>query len=139
MLLRKDRLTSVPESLTVNYWFQRNNVDTHPNALHAFRPRAALEKFNTISEGDCSRKSFKRLSRFSFSPTAAYGNNEVHIHPTQPRRISAAEALAIQSLPGEFQLPSTMTLTNMFKGIGNGVPFLMAKGVARVIKNEFLL
>jgi len=38
--------------------------------------------------------------------------------------------LAIQSLPKEFELPPTMTLTNMFKAIGNGVPFLASRGIA---------
>lgn len=121
--------------LTVQYWFDRNGVDTHPNASKHFQPRAGLEKFQTISEGDDKKKSYKRLHRWRYSPTAAYGNNEVHIHPYLPRRISAAEALAIQSLPKEFELPDNMTLSNMFKTIGNGVPFLAAKGIAMTLKS----
>lgn len=127
-----------PQNLTIQYWFEKNKVVTHPNAKHAFIPRAALSKFLNIDEGDDSRKSFKRLHRYRYSPTAAYGNNEVHIHPTQPRRISAAEALAIQSLPRSFHLPNHMTLTNMFKGIGNGVPYLLALGLAKSIKKQLL-
>ena len=119
-----------PKELTVEYWFNKNNVINHPNMIHVFNAKAGLNKFKTILEGDNKRKSFKRLHRYKFSPTAAYGNNEVHIHPTEPRRITAAEALAIQSLPQNFCLPPDMTLTNMFKTIGNGVPFLAAKGVA---------
>ncbi|ECM5756065.1 DNA cytosine methyltransferase, partial [Salmonella enterica subsp. enterica serovar Enteritidis] len=84
-------------------------------------------------EGDVSRKSYKRLHRNRFSPTAAYGNNEVHIHPYLPRRLSAAEAMALQSLPKEFELPDDMTLTDMFKTIGNGVPYLAAKGLADTV------
>ncbi|WP_133471388.1 DNA cytosine methyltransferase [Paraglaciecola marina] len=125
----------VPLELTVEYWFQRNDVRNHPNANHHFVPRAALPKFQTISEGDDSKKSSKRLHRWRYSPTAAYGNNEVHIHPYLPRRISASEALAIQSLPAEFALPANMTLSNMFKTIGNGVPYLMASGLARTIED----
>jgi len=86
-----------------------------------------------LDEGDDSKKSYKRLHRWRYSPTAAYGNNEVHIHPYLPRRISVAEALAIQSLPKEFELPATMTLTNMFKTVGNGVPFLASRGIALTI------
>lgn len=125
-----DYENSTPKELTVEYWFNKNNVINHPNMIHVFNAKAGLNKFKTILEGDNKRKSFKRLHRYKFSPTAAYGNNEVHIHPTEPRRISAAEALAIQSLPKNFCLPPNMTLTNMFKTIGNGVPFLAAKGVA---------
>ncbi len=126
---------NILEEVTVEYWFQQNDVNNHPNAQHAFTPRSGLPKFQTIDEGDNSKKSYKRLHRWRFSPTAAYGNNEVHLHPYKARRISAAEALAIQSLPKSYALPSNMTLTNMFKSIGNGVPFLAAKGIAKSIKS----
>jgi DNA (cytosine-5)-methyltransferase 1 len=118
--------------LTVEYWFQKNDVENHPNAKKHFAPRSP--KIDFVDEGDVSRKSCKRLHRFRYSPTAAYGNNEVHLHPYKKRRISAAEAMAIQSLPKEFELPSDMSLTDMFKTIGNGVPFLMAKGIAKTIR-----
>lgn len=125
--------SSTPKELTIEHWFNKNNVLNHPNMMHVFNAKAGLNKFKTILEGDNKRKSFKRLHRYKFSPTAAYGNNEVHIHPTEPRRITVAEALAIQSLPKEFYLPPNMTLTNMFKTVGNGVPFLAAKGVAKSV------
>ena len=128
----------IPLELTVGYWFERNDVEKHPNAKHQFTPRAGLKKFQVIPEGDDSKKSYKRLHRWRYSPTAAYGNNEVHIHPYLPRRISVAEALAIQSLPKEFSLPPDMTLSNMFKTVGNGVPFLAANALAKSILNFFM-
>jgi DNA (cytosine-5)-methyltransferase 1 len=124
---------NVPEELTVEHWFKQNQVNNHPNAIHHFTPRAGLSRFLKIEEGDDLKKSYKRLHRWRYSPTAAYGNNEVHLHPYKARRISAAEALAIQSLPREFVLPEQITLSDMFKTIGNGVPFLAAKGLAKTI------
>lgn len=124
----------IPLELTTTHWFEQNQVATHPNAVHGFRPRAGLARFQTVAEGDDSRKSFKRLHRWRYSPTAAYGNNEVHLHPTEPRRITVAEALAIQSLPQGFALPPNMTLSAMFKTVGNGVPYLMARGLATMMK-----
>lgn len=121
------------ENLTVLHWWQRNDVQNHPNANMFFQPRAGLYRFQTKDEGDIEKKCYKRLHRWRYSPTAAYGNNEVHIHPYLPRRISAAEALAIQSLPPEFILPPNLTLTDAFKTIGNGVPFVAANGVAATI------
>jgi DNA (cytosine-5)-methyltransferase 1 len=123
--------------LTVQYWFDKNNVENHPNSIHCFKPRAGLAKFQTIAEGDDSKKSYKRLHRWRYSPTAAYGNNEVHLHPYKSRRLSAAEALSIQSLPIEFSLPENMSLSNMFKTIGNGVPYLAALGIANIV-SDFL-
>ncbi|WP_295649397.1 DNA cytosine methyltransferase [uncultured Mucilaginibacter sp.] len=121
---------NVPIELTVEYWFKKNDVLNHPNSSNYFTPRAGLTKFLSIQEGDDLKKSYKRLHRWRYSPTAAYGNNEVHLHPYKPRRISVAEALAIQSLPKEFVIPSNISLSNMFKSIGNGVPYLAAKGLA---------
>ena len=129
--------TSIPDGLikelTVEYWWEKNDVVNHPNANMYFQPRAGIVRFETKDEGDVEKKCYKRLHRWGYSPTAAYGNNEVHIHPYLPRRISAAEALAIQSLPANFILPTDMTLSDAFKTIGNGVPFLLAKGIANSI------
>lgn len=125
----------IPIELTVDYWFKKNDVDNHPNAMHCFKPKAGYSRFLSIAEGDDSRKSFKRLHRWRYSPTACYGNNEVHLHPYQARRINVAEALSIQSLPKEFELPPNMTLSSMFKGIGNGVPYLAAYCLSSSIRD----
>ena len=129
----RPQANTIPVELTVQHWFDKNDVINHPNAKHCFTPRAGLARFLSVDEGDDSKKSYKRLHRWRYSPTAAYGNNEVHLHPYEPRRISVAEALAIQSLPATFELPSTMTLSNMFKTIGNGVPYLAGLGLAKSI------
>src|SRR5665213_2165680 len=115
----------------------QNDVEKHPNAKNYFQPRQGLVRFQQVLEGDDLKKSFKRLHRWRYSPTAAYGNNEVHIHPYKARRITVAEALSIQSLPKEFVIPEHISLTDMFKTVGNGVPFLAAKGLANTIF-EFL-
>lgn len=125
----------LPKELTVQYWFEKNDVENHPNASAYFKPRAGLIRMQTVLEGDDKKKSYKRLHRWRYSPTAAYGNNEVHLHPYKARRISAAEALSIQSLPKSFCLPSNMSLSDMFKTIGNGVPYLLSKGIALTIKD----
>jgi len=125
----------IPKNLTIEYWFKKNDVDNHANSKHYFKPRVGLYRFQTVDEGDVSRKSYKRPHRWRYSPTACYGNNEVHLHPYKERRLTAAETLAIQSMPRQFVLPKEMSLTNMFKSIGNGVPYLMSKGIARPILN----
>lgn len=129
------RPQGVPLELSVQYWFEQNTVAQHPNAVHVFKPRQGLKRFLSVDEGDDSRKSYKRLHRYRFSPTACYGNNEVHLHPVEPRRISVAEALALQSLPKSFELPADMTLSDMFKTIGNGVPYRAARGIARTVQS----
>ena len=128
-----DAPNGIIEDLTVEYWWRRNDVTHHPNEDMFFQPRAGIVRFRTKDEGDVEKKCFKRLHRWRYSPTAAYGNNEVHIHPYLPRRISVAESLAIQSLPANFIIPHDVTLTDAFKTIGNGVPFVLANGIANSI------
>lgn len=138
----ENNVTEMPKGiikeLTVQYWWEKNDVIHHPNANMFFRPKAGLARFMTIDEGDDKKKCYKRLHRWRYSPTAAYGNNEVHIHPYKSRRISVSEALAIQSLPKDYCLPTTVSLSDAFKTIGNGVPFLAAKGIANSIY-DFLI
>ena len=132
---RLEMPAGIPEELTVECWFRRNDVDHHVNAADYFTPRAGLEKMRRFDEGDDSRKCYKRLHRWRYSPTAAYGNNEVHLHPYKARRLSVAETLAVQSLPREFQLPPDIPLSAKFKTIGNGVPYLLALGVAETVRD----
>ena len=125
--------SGIPKELTVEYWFEKNHVIKHPNGKDYFTPRGGLARMQTIEEGDVSKKSYKRLHRWRYSPTVAYGNNEVHLHPYKARRLSAAEAMSLQTLPEAFELPSDMTLTDKFKTIGNGVPYLLSSGIAKTV------
>lgn len=120
---------NIIEKLSVQYWFNKNHVLNHPNSNDVFTIQN-IKKYTTIPEGETRGKSFKRLHRWRYSPTAAYGNNEVHLHPYLPRRISVAEALAIQSLPEWFELPHKLPLSDKFKMVGNGVPYLLSYGIA---------
>lgn len=130
---KTEKPDNIIEELTINYWWKKNEIENHPNSNMYFKPKAGLIRFQTISEGDDKKKCFKRLHRWRYSPTAAYGNNEVHIHPYKPRRISVSEALAIQSLPKEYEIPPYISLTDAFKTIGNGVPYMASLGIARNI------
>lgn len=128
-----NRRNGPPRQLLVGNLF--STINGHPNAGDFFRAYSA--KFHTIKEGDTSRKSFKRLHRYRYSPNAAYGNNEVHLHPTKPRRISVAEALALQSVPEQYCFPDSMTLTDKFKAVSNGVPVLLAESMAEAFAKFF--
>lgn len=92
---------------------------------------AYSEKFSIIKEGDTKRKSFKRLHRYRFSPTACYGNNEVHLHPWHKRRLSVREAMRIQGIPDSYVLPEDATLSSKFALLSNGVPVPLAYEVAK--------
>lgn len=126
------RPKGIPEELTVDYWFKKLPEPYKlPNGKDVFA--ANSEKFRRIPEGDNSGKSFKRLHRYRYSPTVCYGNNEVHLHPTKPRRLSVREAMRLQTIPDEYVLPMDKSLTAKFKLVGNGVPCILAEEVAKAV------
>jgi len=124
----------IPNELTVFHLLSNIREDL-PNAKEGFKPRSG--KFQTVLEGDTSGKSFKKLHRFRYSPTACYGNNEVHLHPWENRRLTVREAMRIQGIPDDYALPSETSLTAKFKMIANGVPVPLAEQVA-ISLSEFL-
>jgi DNA (cytosine-5)-methyltransferase 1 len=105
------------------------------NAKEYFNLYITEKALNAIDEGETNRPSFKRLHRFKYSPTACYGNNEVHLHPYLHRRLSVRETLRIQGVPDTYILPTGLPLSKKFKMIGNGVPVFLAKALAVALKN----
>jgi DNA (cytosine-5)-methyltransferase 1 len=125
---------SIPLELCVHRAVsQAPDPETLLNGKDYFNPYSA--KFGTIKEGDVSGKSFKRLHRYRYSPTAWYGNNEVHLHPWKRRRLSVREALRLQTVPDTYAMPAETPLCAKFKVIGNGVPCVLAQKIAESISS----
>ncbi|MCM8525332.1 MAG: DNA cytosine methyltransferase [Lentisphaeraceae bacterium] len=123
-----------PAELCINRILIKNSeMKKIPNSQEFFKIRNIV-KVNKILEGDTYRPSFKRLHRNKYSPTACYGNNEVHLHPIKNRRLSVREALRIQGVPDSYILNSEGMLTKKFKMIGNGVPVPLVYEIAMSIK-----
>lgn len=106
-----------------------------PNSKEYFKLYSTKDQLDAIKEGETNRPSFKRLHRFKYSPTACYGNNEVHLHPYRHRRLSVRETLRIQGVPDTYVVPADLPLSKKFKMIGNGVPVPLAEAVANSIKS----
>ncbi len=112
-----------------------HEMNSTANANEFFNLYVTVKALQAINEGETNRPSFKRLHRFKYSPTACYGNNEVHLHPYRHRRLSVRETLRIQGVPDTYVLPSELPLSKKFKMIGNGVPVPLAKAVATAVKS----
>lgn len=41
----------IEKELTVQYWFEKNDVENHPDANRYFKPKAGLRKMLEIPEG----------------------------------------------------------------------------------------
>ncbi|TDO29249.1 DNA cytosine methyltransferase [Sediminibacterium goheungense] len=113
----------------------QKEINSIANANEFFNLYVEYKVLDQINEGETNRPSFKRLHRFKYSPTACYGNNEVHLHPYRHRRLSVREALRIQGVPDSYVLPPALPLSKKFKMIGNGVPVPLAKAVAVALKS----
>jgi len=110
-----------------------------PNAKEYFNLYVEEKELEKIGEGETNRPSFKRLHRFKYSPTACYGNNEVHLHPYKHRRLSVRETLRIQGVEDSYVLPPELPLTKKFKMIGNGVPVPLAEAIAKALKDFIMV
>lgn len=135
-----EKTANIPEELMVGPLIcNQEEISSLGNGTEGFKPHC--DRFTSIEEGDVSRKSFKRLHRWRFSPTAAYGNNEVHLHPTEARRLNVREAFRIQSVPDGYAFLAETSLSAKFKMIGNGVPVRLAEAVgfsiAQALKGSF--
>jgi len=127
---------NIPLKLCVQSCLKKENENV-ANIDECFRFKNNKEKRIAIKEGDTQRQSFKRLHRYRYSPTTSYGNNEVHLHPYEDRRISVREALRIQGVPDTYVISPGINMTKKFKVISNGVPVPLAFEIAKSIK-EYL-
>ena len=103
------------------------------NANEYFKLHGDKRHLRSIKEGETNRPSFKRLHRYKYSPTACYGNNEVHLHPYQHRRLSVRETLRIQGVEDSYIITTPGFLSKKFKMIGNGVPVPMAEALGKSV------
>lgn len=128
------RPKGIPNELCVSSCLiQKRDLNRIPNANNIFN--AYSKKFLSVKEGDTTGKSFKRLHRYRYSPTACYGNNEVHLHPWEPRRLSLREVMRIQGIPDSYELPKDVILSTAFKMVSNGVPVPVARVIAAAMRS----
>jgi len=132
-----EKPAGIPDELMMYHILSGSNPPNKlPNGQEGFKPYS--NKFNTTEEGDTNRKSFKRLHRYRFSPTACYGHNEVHLHPWENRRLTVRETMRLQGIPDTYILPSKIALTPKYALIGNGVPVPLARHVAKSLYDLLL-
>jgi DNA (cytosine-5)-methyltransferase 1 len=81
-------------------------------------------------------RSFKKLSWGEPSPTIAFGNREIHVHPDGHRRISIYEAMLLQGFPDDFVIEGN--LSQQVKQVSNAVPPPLARSVASAVRRTLL-
>jgi DNA (cytosine-5)-methyltransferase 1 len=104
------------------------DIPVHPNHW-TMKPKSP--RFRRPHAVSIDGRSFKRLSWSDASPTIAFGNREIHIHPDGKRRLSIYEAMLLQGFPDSFVLEGN--LSEQVEQVSNAVPPPLAKSVAAAI------
>jgi DNA (cytosine-5)-methyltransferase 1 len=126
------------DGLPAPAYFKRNlsiaEIPFHANHW-TMQPKSKkfTDPLNSTSEG----RSFKRLNWDLPSPTIAFGNREIHIHPSGDRRLSIYEAMLLQGFPNNFVLEGN--LSEQVQQISNAVPPPLGRSVAAAVKTALMI
>lgn len=128
----KDAISGLPEPAFYRKNINKDTIPFHPNHW-TMVPRS--KRFSTpVSEWRKSR-SFKLLDWNSPSPTIAFGNREIHIHPSGTRRLSIFEAMRIQGFPDAMQFHGNFS--EQVEQVSNAVPPPLARYLAGVLMQGY--
>lgn len=119
------------------YWergLDLESIPLHPNHWCMVPKSKNFTIPGALVQGTARGRSFRTLDWKQPSPTVAYGNREVHIHPSGRRRLSVYEALLLQGFPKEYVLLGS--LSDQISQVSEAVPPPLAKAVAMSIKRD---
>jgi DNA (cytosine-5)-methyltransferase 1 len=107
------------------------DISHHPNHW-TMQPKSEKFRDGFLKEGQCRGRSFRVLAWNKPSWTVAYGNREVHVHPSGKQRLSVYEAMRLQGLPITHQLLGT--LSEQFRQVSDTVPHQVGKALSQQIR-----
>jgi DNA (cytosine-5)-methyltransferase 1 len=123
----RDAISGLPRPTYFSRELGPEDVPYHQNHW-TMRPKSP--KFTSASSND--GRSFRRLGWDAPSPTVAYGNREIHVHPDGGRRLSIHEAMLLQGFPATYRLVGTFS--EQVTQVSNAVPPPVASALARKIR-----
>jgi DNA (cytosine-5)-methyltransferase 1 len=129
-----EAIRGIPEPRYFERGLKSTDIPFHPNHW-TMKPKSNKFRNGSLVEGHNGGRSFRVLSWNKPSWTVAYGNREIHIHPSGKRRLSIYEAMLLQGFPKRYQLFGT--LTEQVKQVSDAVPPPLAAALARSIR-QFL-
>lgn len=125
----REAISHLAEPVFFNRTLTPTDIPVHPNhwTMQPKSPRF-LKPESNYPEG----RSFKRLAWDKASPTVAFGNREIHVHPNGRRRLSIYEAMILQGFPPSFVLEGN--LSEQVEQVSNAVPPPLAQSVAAAVR-----
>ena len=109
--------------LSMNNWLLKDLVDSRPDLVN-YDPDHFINKYKV--------QRFDKPSLTILAHLSKDGNLFIHPDYQQERTFTVREAARIQSFPDDFQFIGART--NQYKQIGNAVPPLMSKAIAKAVK-----
>lgn len=123
----RDAIYGLPEPAFFARGMTAKDIPFHPNHW-TMKPRSPKLAAQSATDG----RSFRRLLWDEESPTVAYGNREIHVHPDGGRRLSVHEAMLLQGFPPQYRLAGN--LSQQITQVSNAVPPPVARSLARRIR-----
>jgi DNA (cytosine-5)-methyltransferase 1 len=124
----RDAIHGLPKAAFFERGTTARDIGFHPNHW-TMRPKSPkLSQIDPQSDG----RSFRRLEWDSVSPTVAYGNREIHVHPDGGRRLTVLEAMLLQGFPRTYRMIGN--LSQQVTQVSNAVPPPVAAAIARSIR-----
>lgn len=124
----RDAIKGLPVPAFFDRTIRPLDIPYHPNHWTMQPKSAKFTRANFSNDG----RSFRRLNWDKVSPTVAYGNREIHIHPDGGRRLSVHEAMLLQGFPRTFKLAGNFS--QQITQVSNAVPPPVAQAIAHSIK-----
>lgn len=120
----------MPEPVYFDRSLKAADIPYHPNHW-TMQPRSSRFSENLVSTS--RSRSLIRLQWDKPSRTVAYGNREIHVHPSGLRRLSILEAMLLQGFPHDYELRGN--LSQQVTQVSNAVPPPVAKAIAEKIQS----
>jgi DNA (cytosine-5)-methyltransferase 1 len=109
----------------------KTDIPFHPNHW-TMMPKSPKFHNGMLKEGEIKGRSFRVLAWDKPSWTVAYGNREIHVHPSGKRRLSIFEAMVLQGFPKSYVLKGT--LSDQVKLVSDAVPPPLARHIALALQ-----
>ena len=125
----RDAIAHLPKAAFRSNGMSAKDIPYHPNhwTSQPVSNKFATQNFN-------SGRSFRRLEWDKPSPTVAYGNREIHIHPNGKRRLTILEAMLLQGFPETYELRGNFS--QQVAQVSNAVPPPVAKSIAKAVLSK---
>jgi DNA (cytosine-5)-methyltransferase 1 len=128
----RDAIGGLPEPVFFKRGLSEAEFGFHPNHW-CMMPRSRRFTDGSLKRGSSAGRPFRVLAWDKPSWTVAYGNREVHVHPSAKRRLSVLEAMLLQGFPLSYRLAGN--LSEQIRQVSDAVPPALGEALGIAIRD----